>query len=53
MFEEVIFDEHIHAYLIEEVNRNKCINYKKLPVVAPVMSVEKNNNHYVVTKYML
>lgn len=54
IYEEITFDHHYHAYIVQ-YNSNKCklIKYKDLPIIAPSLSVRQNNIHFLALRYGL
>lgn len=54
VYEEIIFDHHLHSYIIsDESIENKLVKYSDLPSIAPVLFVKKNNINYIVPRYGL
>ena len=50
---EIIFDEHVHAYVIEESDESISLDYKLLPKFPPCFHVKKDGNFYVIPHYKL
>lgn len=53
VFEEITFDAHYHAYLVKPKNELKFLNSESLPNIAPCLSVETKNEHFIVAPYLL
>lgn len=53
IFEEIIFDSHVHAYIVQSTNKTECVNPDNLPKITPCLSVTKKNVHYIATQYKL
>lgn len=54
LYDEIIFNEHYHAYVIQQKSEEeKLFNYKDLPNVPPCLSVLRRNVQFVVTRYVL
>ena len=51
LFEEISYDEHIHAYIIENLNENRIIKYENIPVITPLIPYIVENNYYLIAKY--
>lgn len=54
VFEEITFDDHLHAYIISENSIGiRLVKYSDLPAIAPLLFVVKNKTHYIVPRYGL
>ena len=53
IFEEVTFDEHFHAYIVEQGEEEKLIKQQDVPNIAPCLSIKSKNVHYISTRYGL
>ena len=53
LFEEISFDFHVHAYIIVNKNEKRFIKYTDLPMISPFYHVNKNNEDYLISKYIL
>ena len=53
IYNEVTFDSHYHAYIVQNSNNCKLLKHKDLPTICPLLSVHKNNTHYIAARYRL
>lgn len=53
VFDEITFDYHHHAYIVECKNENRMKKHKDLPKIAPVFSIIKDETHFLVMRYGL
>lgn len=50
---EIVFDEHVHAYIIEECDESISVKYTDLPKFPPCFHIKKDENYYVIPHYKI
>lgn len=53
IYEEISFNDHVHAYSVKKTTVKKCLNFYDLPEMPPSLSVNRNNEHYLAFRYRL
>ena len=56
IYNEITFDHHLHAYIVEHINTPEAytlVAQETLPNIAPVLFVEKQLRSLIVTRYIL
>ena len=52
IFREITFDDHFHAFIVNlNCNETKLLNYNDLPNIAPALSIQKNDTHFIALRY--
>ena len=53
VFKELTFDDHYHAYIVEEGGKEKLMQQKEIPNIAPCLSIKIKNTHFISARYGL
>ena len=53
IFQEITFDEHYHAYIVENSKKTEYMKLSELPLVCPCLSIKKRTCHYIISHYGL
>lgn len=52
-YEELYFDDHVHAYVLDENRSKLVIDFDDLPKLPTCYSTKKGGKHYVIPQYKL
>lgn len=54
LYEEVTFDNHVHAYILQDLKQDNIIrNFEDLPPFPPCFTIKKDDVVYCITQYRL
>ena len=53
IFEEITFDNHVHAYIVYCKGMNILVKFNDLPKISPGLYVKRQNDEFIAFRYKL